>query len=313
MTRIARRAAPLCLALGALACTGEDVAGQGNLQLSLSGGLAMREGFPHDEPGVDRLEFAEGWELEFDKYIITVGEIRVREQHADQTDGPVIASWAGPAVVDLMRPPSGVELTTLTDLPATRHDIGLDVVDATAGTENVSASQADFQTMVDNGWTFWMAGTATLRGGSGTSTAVRFSVGFSAPTRFRRCSNGVDGTRGIAIPNASTVGASVYPHSVHLFWDVLLQGETRLRFDPWAAVAGPDGVVTAEGLAQQDLLDLRDASGARLMDPVTKSPVRYDDGGLLPPDQLTLLGYVVYGFRQSIHFNGLGFCSWEPL
>jgi hypothetical protein len=72
-------------------------------------------------------------------------------------------------------------------------------------------------------------------------------------------------------------------------------------------------VVTAEELAPQDLLDLRDARGARLLDPNTGQPVRYDDGGLLPPDELNLLGYVVYAFRQSVHFNGLGFCPWEPL
>ncbi len=295
------------------ACTGEDVAGAGSLQITVTGGIVMEEGYPYEEPGLDDpLVFTEGWTLRFDKFLMAVDRLRIREQlpDAEQTDGRIIQEWRGPAVVDMMRPPSGIELAPIDDLPATRLDIGFDVVDATTGAENVSASQEDFQTLVDNGWTAWFAGVASMPDGP----SVPFSVGFSAPTRFSRCINGSDGTRGVAIPANSTVGGSIYPHSTHFWWDVLVgSGATQLRYDPWAAVAGDDGVVTAEDLARQNLLDLRDAEGEPLLDPNTGERVTYDDGGLLPDDELNLLGYTIYGFRQSLHFNGLGFCPWTDV
>jgi len=290
-------------------CTGEDVAGTGSLEVTVTGGIVMDEGYPYEEPGLDPLVFTEGWSLRFDKYVLVIDRVRLREQLPDsqQADGPVVAEWDGPAVVDLMRPPSGTELLLLEDVPATRLDFGFDVVDATAAAENVSASQEDFQTMVDNGWTVWFAGVARMPDGP----EVPFSVGFSAPTRFRRCVSGRDGTRGVSIPTQSTAASDIYPHSTHLWWDVLVgAGDGQLRFDPWAAAAGEDGVVTAEDLAGQDLLDLRNAEGGPLLDPNTGERVTYDDGGLLPDDELHLLGYTVYGFRQSLHFNGLGFCPW---
>lgn len=295
------------------ACTGEDVAGEGSLRLTATGGVVMREGYPYGEPGLGRLEFVDGWSLTFDRYIFVVGEVRLHEQLPDgqAADGPLVDQWTGPVVLDLMRPPSGVEFVTLQNLPALRHDFGFDIVDATAAAENVSASREDYQTMIDEGWTFWASGTAS-KTVAGTSTTVEFSVGFSAPTRFRRCVNGVDQTRGVAIEASSTVGAYIYPHSPHLFWDVLAAGDAQLRFDPWAAVAGEDGVVTADEIATQNLLDLRDADGSPLLDPVTRQQVRYDTASVFLRDT-DLLSYTIYGFRQGVHFNGLGFCPWEPL
>jgi len=299
----------LVAVLSGAGCTGEDVAGTGDLSVLLTGGVVMEEGYPYEEPGLEPLAFTEGWTLRFDRFVMVIDRVRVREQVPDgqQDDGPIVEEWRGPAVVDLMRPPSGTELLTLQDLPATRVDFGFDVVDATAGAENVSASPDDYQTMIDNGWTVWFAGEASMPG----EAPVPFSVGFSAPTRLRRCVSGTDGTRGVAIPTRSTASASIYPHSVHLFWDVLVgAGDAQLRFDPWAATAGEDGVVTAEDLARQSLLDLRDANGDPLLDPNTGERVTFDDGGLLPDNELDLLGYIVYGFRQSLHFDGLGFCPW---
>jgi hypothetical protein len=290
------------------ACTGEDIAGDGSLRVTVTGGVVMEQGYPYEEPGLEPLLFTDGWSLRFDKFLLALDQIQLREQPPEdaQTDGAMVREWRGPVVIDLMRPPSGVELAMLQDLPATRLDFGYRVVDATEAAENVSASTADFRTLVDNGWTVWFEGEAWKANGR----TVPFSVGFSAPTLLRRCVSGTDGTRGVAIPAQSTRNVTIYPHSVHLFWDVLLQGDAQLRFDPWAAAAGADGVVTADDLATQDLLDLRNADGDPLLDPNTGERVTYDDGGLLPDEELTLLGYTIYGFRQSLHFDGLGFCPW---
>lgn len=298
------------LATSLAACTGEDVAGEGALRLTISGGVAVVEGYPHDETDLGRLEFVDGWAIQFERFLVAMGEVRLTEQLPDgeRGDGPLVANWTGPGIVDLMSPVTGTDLPSIEGIPATRHDLGFDLVRATAGAQNISATEADAQRLIDNGWTVLLEGTATR-----TGTTVRFSVGFEAPTRFSRCANGLDGTRGIAVEASKTTGAFMYPHTPHLWWDELIGTNSGLRFDAWAAVAGEDGVVTADELAQQNLLDLRAADGGPLLDPETGRQVRYDDGGLLPASQLDLLSYVIYGFRQSAHFNGLGFCPWEPL
>lgn len=291
------------------ACTGEDV-GSGNLQLVVSGGRAVELGYPHDETDVGRLEFVDGWTVTIDKMLVVVGNVRLTEQLPDgeSGEGELAAEWAGPGLLDLTNPTSGTELPMLVDVPATRHDVGFDLAKSSASMENISAAADDLPRMIDGGWNLLIEGTATK-----TGTTVRFSVGLDAAARFTRCANGKDGTRGIAVEASKTTSAFMYPHTPHLWWDKLVGSDSGLRFDPWAAVAGDDGVVTADELATQSLLDLRGADGGPLLDPVSGNQVRFDDGGLLPSSQLDLLSYVVYGFRQSAHFNGLGFCPWQPL
>ncbi len=292
-------------------CTGEDAAGRGNLEIVMSGGRAVEAGYPHDETDLGRLEFVDGWSVQITRFLVTVGSVRLTEPLPDGEtgDGPEVASWVGPGVVDLTNPVSGTDLPAIIDVPAVRSDVSFDFVPATAAAENISAAPEDFQRLVDNGWTVLIEGTATKTG----TTTVEFSLGFDAATRFSRCTNGVDNTRGIAVEASKTTRAFLYPHTPHLWWDTLIGTNSNLRFDPWAAVAGPDGVVTMQELATQNLLDLRDADGGPLMDPVGSGQVRFDDGGLLPTSALDLASYVRYGFRQSAHFNGLGFCPWTPL
>ena len=132
-------------------------------------------------------------------------------------------------------------------------------------------------------------------------------MGFALNIRYEECINGKDKTKGIALENQKTTGAFIYAHAIHLFWDTLGSGEEKVRFDALAAVAGSDNILTSDELKQQDLTQLKDADGK----PLTHDgkPVYYDDGGLLPPETLTLLDFVRYGARESIHFNGLGLCK----
>lgn len=294
-----------CALVAALAtaggCTGEDLAGTGDLSLSVNGGGALRDGFPYYEGDV-LVDFVDGWELQFTEYVLAIGDVEL----IDPESGEVVTSWAGPLLVDPAKSASGAEeFLTLTDIEATRHDFGFSFVEPRAGDEVTSADADDVQEMVDHGWSLLVGGEATR-----DEQTIGFHVGLPVPTRYTSCINGVDKTDGIAIEADKTTEAYVYAHAIHLFWDTLATGDEDLRFDPWAAVAGEDDVVTADELATQDLLDLRDADGAPLLDG-NGNPVSYNTGGLI--EGHTLLDFVMYAARAGAHFNGVGLCRMDPL
>lgn len=304
-TRPWPRAVAACALATALAassgCTGENLAGTGDLALAVNGGGALRDGFPYYEGDV-LYEFVDGWELQFTEYALAIGDLEL----TDPESGEGVASWPGPVVVDPAKSASGSELfTTLIGIEATRHDFGFSFLAPQTGDEVTSADTDDVQEMIDQGWSLLVGGEAVKE-----ERTIGFHVGLPVPTRYYSCINGVDKTDGIAIEADKTTEVYVYAHAIHLFWDTLATGDEDLRFDAWAAVAGEDDVVTAEDLATQDLLDLRDADGAPLLDP-SGDPVFYNTGGLI--EGHTLLDFVMYAARAGAHFNGIGLCRMDPL
>jgi len=306
-----RAAALSSVALGmtfAIAGCGSDDAatgggGEGSLTLSVGGGAALQQGFPYTEGDVE-YAFVDGWSLEFTKYVVVLGGVQMR----DPAGGSVVGEWSGPAVLDLATGGgNNQELTTLQGLPATRLDIEFDLLHATASADNRSASPEDFDDMVQNGWSFLVEGNASKEG---RTVAFRFGLGIQS--HYEDCINGKDKTKGIAIERDKTIGAFIYAHALHLFWDTLAAGDESLRFDAFAAVAGDDDLVTNEELRQQDLTDLRDENGDPLRD-ADGSRVMYNDGGSLPPDQQNLEAFLNYAARAGIHFNGVGLCASSPL
>lgn len=287
------------------ACVGEDTAGQGSFSLDVSGGAALRDGFPYTEGDVTNA-FVDGWELQFDKYVLAVGDVRLDEQDS----GAEVRSWAGPKVMDLAAAATGSEaLTTIDGLPARRLEFGFSFMAPSELPDSSSASNEDIQLMIDNGWSLLVAGEAQH---AATSRTVRFEIGLPVAARYYECINGKDKTLGVAIEANKTTGAFIYAHAIHLFWDTLASGDEDLRFEAFAAVAGEDDLVTEEDLKAQDLTDLRDANGDLLVDE-QGHPVVYNDGGLLPADQWTLYHFVRYAARASAHFNGIGLCKTENL
>jgi len=286
-------------------CVGEDAAGEGSFSLDVSGGAALRDGFPYTEGDVT-YAFADGWKLQFDKYVLAVGDVRLNEQDS----GAEVRSWAGPKVMDLAAAATGSEALTIIDgLPARRLDFGFSLLAPSRLPEVSSASDEDVQFMIDNGWSLLVAGEAQH---AATSRTVRFEIGLPVAARYYECINGKDTTLGVAIEANKTTGAFIYAHAIHLFWDTLASGDEDLRFEAFAAVAGDDDLVTEEDLKNQDLTDLRDANGDPLVDD-QGHPVVYNDGGLLPPSQWTLYHFVRYAAWASAHFNGIGLCKDDKL
>jgi len=287
------------------ACVGEDLAGEGDLALEVSGGAALREGFPYTE-GSATYEFVDGWELQFEEYVIVVDDVFLSEQD----DSSEVERWEGPEVMDLAAGGTGSEeLTTIGGLPARRLDFGFSIVAPSEVPAESSASEDVVQMMIDNGWSFYTSGEAVH---PATSRTIRFEFGLPVEMLNYECINGKDTTKGVSIEANKTTGAFIYAHAIHLFWDTLSSGDEDLRFEAFAAVAGDDDVVTEEELKAQDLTDLRDADGEPLVDD-QGHPVVYNDGGLLPPDEWTLYHFLKYAFRASTHFNGVGLCKVRDL
>lgn len=297
--------AALGLSLTHMACTGEDVASKGSLEFQISGGQALREGFPHTE-GSTTYAFADGWSVKFDKYIVSIGALKLTEP----TDASVVAAWAGPQVLDLAKNRSGAStLTTLDGIPARRFDLGFELQAPTELPPGSNASQEDLDLMKANHWSMLVGGEATHEE---SGKKVRFRFGLDVPARYTLCKNGKDGSQGVAIEASKTISVYIYAHAIHFFWDTLGAGDETMRFDAIAAVANKDGVVTEADLAKQSLVDLRDANGDKLRDAKGKR-IYYNDSGLLNPKDQNLLGFLKYAARAGVHFNGLGFCSSKAL
>ncbi len=284
-------------------CTTEDISGRGDFRLTISGGKAISEGFPHNQGSIEYF-FVDGWEVEFKKFIIVIGEIVL----SDPEDGLTEEENKNIYIVDLKKSGSeGSSIGLFKDVPAKRLDIGFTVHKATGAEENLNVDDEDFKFMVKNGLSHYIEGVAK----KGTKEVI-FKFSLKNSTKYNECINGTDRTKGIVVEKNKMTGAFIYEHSpFHIFWDTLASGDENLRFDAFAAVA-IDGVVTEKELENQDLTDLKDEEGEPLRDK-NGNRVRYNDNGMLHYDDLTLKEFVNYATRAGIHFNGVGFCNYEAL
>ncbi len=281
--------------VGLAACGTEDEGGSGSLALSLSGEEAAVVGFP--VPGVPELEFADGWSVKFDKYLVGVGNVRVAGadgERALQDDEVVVADLTA-GEQDIFR---------FDGLGARRWErFGYDVVVPSVEARRVGAvGEADVQRMIDGGFNYWIEGTAT----KGEET-VQFAWGLAAPTRNDDCVNSADDTPGIVVRNNATAAYQITLHLDHLFYDRLgAHDGVQMRFAAIAAVAGEDGSIAWEDLATQRLASLRNAAGDPLLD---------EEGALLVYDpesvqlaEPTLQHYLLAASISQGRFNGEGTC-----
>ena len=285
-----------------IGCTSEDAAGEGSLRLQAGGGKALETGFPYTEGGVE-YAFVDGWSLQFTHYVVVIGDVKLSDGDS------VVGSWDGPAIIDLKKGSgSNHDIVTLEGLPATRLDLQYRFFEASEKAENRNTDEIIAEEMIENGYSYWIEGDASKDGDT-----VHFLLRLKTPTLYTDCINGKDQTKGIAIEANKTIGAFIYAHALHLFWDTLAAGDESLRFDAFAAVSDAEGepeTVTESELAYQDLTDLKDASDDPLRDE-DGSRVFYNSGSVLPQDSLTLKTFVEYAARYGVHFNGVGLCLSE--
>ncbi|MBU6162289.1 MAG: hypothetical protein KGO50_14330 [Myxococcales bacterium] len=279
------------------ACTSEDNAGEGTVSITVAGGEAVRSGFPHTE-GTRLYEFADGWEISFDRFIVSVGGVTFSEP-----DGPAVADTPDAVLVDLVAEPDAVvDAWVIEGVPALRHDVEIDLIAANSASRTINVSAEDSAQAVAAGATLWISGTAT-RG----DEVVPFDFVFDRPIAYSRCSNGVDGTRGLSVPRNGEAQVSVSLHVIHLFETALVVQDSDLRFDAMAAMTGDDGLLTLSDLATQSIQNPLGADGQPLTD--NGDPIVYNDAGLLRPQDYNLAEFLDYASRNMVHFNGLGLCA----
>ena len=278
-------------------CGGDDEtdAGEGSLEVVITGEDAAKDGFPVSDDG-EVIAFSDGdWQVVFDKYLVSFGNLRVRSSDggsgyetgeiyvADMTQGD-------PTVADVR-------------LSARRWDrLSFEVVPAQSDATRLNeVSDEDVQRMVEGGLTYWVTGTATLGDDS-----YRLELALSNPTTNNNCTNGLDNTDGVVVKNNSSTVAELTVHIEHMFWDRLGSEQTLLRFAPFAASAGSDGLITLETLATQRLADLQGLEGPLVS--ADGLPIIYDPGSTPLPDQ-NLAEFVRAATSTQVHLNGEGLCT----
>lgn len=275
------------LGLAALAGCG---AGEGTATFTTWGEAYIEDEIPSDPTGEGG--FVDGWSVKYDKFLVAFHDIQVADR-----DGKVGARSQGSFLVDNTRP--GVkELVSFSKLEAQRWEqVGYQIKPAAEDATLISASQADLQLMLDNGYSMYVTGTATKEE-DGETVTKSFRWGFDTATQYHDCLQPADSGQaidGIVVTDGGDDASELTTHGDHFFYDRLAESpdpavKTSLRFDSIAAAdADDDGEVTLDELFDAEL-DLR----------------LYNPSGLPAAN----LGEFLSALARTVgHFRGEGECA----
>ncbi|RKH68233.1 hypothetical protein [Corallococcus aberystwythensis] len=277
-------------ALGLVASGCGDAVARGDVRVTLSGGDGTQRGY------ADHL-FQDGWSVQFTKYLVSLGDFTLTSAAGD------VRATSEHRVVDVQK--GDVPLTGLEGLEAGRYGVAFRVSPPEARTvAGASVSADDLAMMRERGFSYFVEGRAQNR--DPALGLYTFRMGFPVNARMVDCINGVDGTQGIVVPEGSVAEAEVTIHAEHMFYDRLgTHRGVQLRFEAIAATADTHHAITPEGLASQDLLDLRGLDGGELRD-AQGQPVVYQPGAYA---LRTLQEFVTQSIVDQAHLNGGGVCT----
>lgn len=238
--------APSLLVALLVACgaDGPASAGSGAARFTTWGEDYIEQGIAADPAG--GAGFVDGWSLRYDKFLVSFGEISVRDER-----GAVAGSQQGAVLVDNVRQGKKT-LVELSGLDARAYTkVSYAVVPVTSATTPLAATDADRDEMAKRGLSMWVVGAAT----KGVVTK-RFSWGFTTNTALTECKAEEDGREvsGLVVRAGQTEVVELTTHGDHFFYDRLQSSPdpaiaTHLRFDAIAAAdADGDGDVTLEEL-----------------------------------------------------------------
>lgn len=216
-----------------VACTPAE--GEGEVDVRIYGEAFIEEGIPASV-------FADGWALQFDSFLISVGAVTVGQ--AGEAPGLAAPEFQ---VFDLARPSMGAgQRVAGGAVPTGRQDDVAFVVgpDGAAAASEVSAE--DLARMKDGGLALYVAGSASKAG-----VTKRFAWGFPTRTSYSACESVAE----VEADGAAVVQLTI--HGDHLFYDDLYSETPDVRFDLVAqADADGDGEVTQAELLAVDLRPL---------------------------------------------------------
>ncbi|RKH03955.1 hypothetical protein [Corallococcus carmarthensis] len=277
-------------ALGLAASGCGDAVARGDVRVTLSGGDGTQRGY------ADHL-FQDGWSVQFTRYLVSLGDFTLTSAAGD------VQATTEHLLVDVQK--GDVPLTGLTGLEAGRYGVAFRVSPPEARTvAGTGVSADDLAMMRERGFSYFVEGRAQNR--DPTLGLYTFRMGFPVNARMVDCINGVDGTQGLVVPESSVAEAEVTIHAEHMFYDRLgTHRGVQLRFEAIAATADANHAITPEGLASQDLLDLRGLDGGELRD-AQGQPVVYQPGAYA---LRTLQEFITQSIVDQAHLNGGGVCT----
>jgi hypothetical protein len=275
-----RLAALSLTAASLLACSSE---GTGNVSVATWGEEYIEETIPASV-------FADGWTVKYSKFLVTFSEVKV----LDGTSA--VAALPRPIVVNHVTP--GVKaLASFPGLETGRYGVEYAIGPVADALLLPGVDAADFATMKANGWSLWIAGTASKGGVTKT-----FSWGFSTDTKLVDCEGELNGKTelGTVVTSGGTDAIELTIHGDHLFYDDLQDPAAKTRFQHLADAdvgvngAAGDGVITQEELAAVKLVDIPTEKG------------KFGIGGASSVKDLG--AFVAFLSRTIGHFRGEGEC-----
>jgi hypothetical protein len=299
--------------------------GPNSVWVTISGEINALTGYPFPPNSWSNDTYmVDGWLFVIHEYIVNVDKVALwSDPNLSPTDqsqhGPQVAHLDGPFVVDLHKggkiigqggaPEEATPLGVITHQndnggssfdPTTTYGFGFSTVPATYDAYNVNLTPdeaADFELMVQNGYSVLYVGTASwignqstygctqtvvATGDGGTIDAgydftqlpqtMSFKLGFSTPTNYVNCQNmtlqgtpigGEDYPRGIEVSTSQSVFAQVTVHMDHPFWESFAEN-SPVHWDQIAAqyIGGDGGIPTAtvEGLMGRSVCPIVDSN-----------------------------------------------------
>ncbi|XXX74837.1 hypothetical protein WMF30_45010 [Sorangium sp. So ce134] len=250
-------------ALGLVAGCGDDGAasGTGTVQIFVEPEDTIPEGL---EPGTGEENIVDGWKVTYDRFLVTIGNVRAARSDAQETLGDPSVF-----VLDLKNAPATrYVIAEFEGVSAVRWDrFGFDLPNARAGVKTLSpTTEADVAFMVENGYSVFFEGSIEKEGGESCpperecapAEAVRFSWGLSAGTSFDDCAT-EDELPGFSVPTGGTIAVKPTIHGDHWFFNNITAGvEITKRYAQYVADCDldGDGETTIEELKQVNVADV---------------------------------------------------------
>jgi hypothetical protein len=263
----------LLLALVTAACGTESL--EGSITSTVYGEDFIEQGIPADV-------FSDGWSVQFDQFLVSIGK--------PSTTGEREVGDAGFHIVDLAQPSSGEGYALATyDAPGGFYEHHGYQLRASATATGVNVGAGDVAAMKAGGYSMWVRGSAT--DGAQTKT---FDWPLSLSLTYADCEMGqrIDGQD---LTMQSTI------HADHLFYDDAVSPEPAVAFQLIANADGADGSQPDDAITLAELaaLDIRTQS-------------RYQVGSQTAPDGSSITNLQQYVELQATtvgHLNGEGHCA----
>ncbi len=271
-------------------------------------------------------DITDGWSVAFDRFLVTVGDVDIHLSSDESVDAEAEEVF----VVDLTAiPGAGLALWSFDGLEAGRYEFNYATPGAGDGSmREESVTQADYDQMVAEDWTYFVdatisnpsgqscppadlaeVGDATPNGATNArgeacydNPSIRFQWGVAAETTFGPCE--IDEVPGFVVTEGGSQTVAISIHGDHLFFNGFPEGEEGgvTRLAQWLADSdlNLDGEVTREELeaiAPADLAELDD---------------RYSLGGS-PVELEEMWDYVIAQFKTQGHYQGEGECPFDGM